>query len=468
MPVSKGNVLALATSSTSGVHMHPHVQGYCPCPCFAMAKYHAGWTDANAALRFHSLLSNLRELTVESIAITLPALQPVAARLRALDIFGSRLQGSSDGFLTKGWTALTSLRLTHTHMENAALTAVLELPALEEVDITGFWHQGASRDQGGVLQLDQLPGSCPNIRGLTFEFSSDMALGTEGRGPCCSFLKLGRLANLCMYTEFDLVPAHLDIDLPASLAGFTVEAGGDDAADLFWVLREAMKCIRGGAQLRTLSCQDADAFLQPAQWGASLHEQYRRLGGQLSTLSELEVWGGTEPLLRALGAVVSSEPHLSCVKVTITRWPPHMELSPICSAGLKSIIVTVDRPSYRRPPPTVVLTFMPGCTRLQHVCVELAGVAVESTEVKIRCHPCSRSCILPVDAHARLADRWYHRRRYGDACKVTEVGVQFLPGPPSPVGAPPGVHGYTVQYACHATGHQQPLKWGHVVMPGLL
>ena len=315
-----------------------------------------------------------------------------------------------------------------------------------------------------MLQLEQLTGSCPNIRGLRFEFSSDLARGREGRGPCCSLLNLGRLADLSIYTECEPIPTNVDFDLPASLAQLTVEAVGDHSADLFWVLREAMKCIRGGAQLHTLSCQHADAPLQPAQWGASLDEQYRRLGGQLSTLQELDVWGGTEELLNALGAVISAAPYLSCVKVTITEWLPRMEISPIHSASLEGITVTVDRPGNRTPPPPVVLTFLPGCTRLQHVCVHFAGVLMESTAVKIRCHPCGPSCILPVDVHARAADRWYHRRRYGDACQVTEVGVQFLPGPPSP----PGVQGYTVQYRCHETGSQQPFVWGHVVMPGLL
>ena len=437
-----------------------YVHGCGPCPCFAMAIYHAGGTGANAAVRFRSLLTNLRELTLDNVAISLPALQPVAPQLRELDIFGSCLQGSAAGFLTEGWTALTSLRLTHTHMESATLTAALELPALEELDITGFEHQG------GVLQLDQLTGSCPNIRGLVFEFSSSMARGREGRGPC-SLLKLGQLADLCILTEFDPVPADLDFDLPASLAEFTLEAVGNHVADLFWVLREAVRCIRGGAQLRTLSCHQADAPLQPARWGASLDEQYRRLGGQLSTLRELEVWGSTEDLLRALGAVVSSAPHLSCVKVTITEWLPRMELYPISSASLQSITVTIDEPSSHcdtTPPPPVVLAFLPGCTRLQHVCVHFVGDLVESTAVKIRCHPCSPSSILPVDVHARAADRWCHSCGHGDACCVTEVGVQFLPGPPSP----PGVQGYTVLCECHAIGPQQPLVWDHAVMPGLL
>ena len=71
-----------------------------PCPCFAMALHHAGWTGANAAVRFCSLLSNLRELTLDNVNVSLPALQPVATRLRELDIYGSCLKGSADGFLT--------------------------------------------------------------------------------------------------------------------------------------------------------------------------------------------------------------------------------------------------------------------------------------------------------------------------------------------------------------------------------
>ena len=57
----------------------------------------------------------------------MPALQPVATRLHELDVFGSSLQGSADDFLTEGWTALTSLSLTHTHLHDAALTATLKL-----------------------------------------------------------------------------------------------------------------------------------------------------------------------------------------------------------------------------------------------------------------------------------------------------------------------------------------------------
>ena len=61
-----------------------------------------------------------------------------------------------------------------------------------------------------------------------------------------------------------------------------------------------MKCVGQGAQLHRLICSCADADRQPAQWGASLDEQHRRLGGQLGGLRELEVWGAQEQLLIAV------------------------------------------------------------------------------------------------------------------------------------------------------------------------
>ena len=94
-------------------------------------------TDANAAVRVCSLLTNLRKLTLDDVAVSLPALQPIATRLHELRMIGSRLQDSADGFLTRGWTALTTLCLTHTLVENATMAAQLELPALEELDISG-------------------------------------------------------------------------------------------------------------------------------------------------------------------------------------------------------------------------------------------------------------------------------------------------------------------------------------------
>ena len=65
-------------------------------------------------------------------------MQPVATRLIALHVRDSRLQGSADGFLTKGWTALTSLTVTRAYLEDAALTAALDLPMVEDVHIGSF------------------------------------------------------------------------------------------------------------------------------------------------------------------------------------------------------------------------------------------------------------------------------------------------------------------------------------------
>lgn len=53
--------------------------------------------------------------------------------------------------------------------------------------------------------------------------------------------------------------------------------------DPFWALHG------GGAQVHRLECSRTEANLQSAQWGASLNEQYRRLGEQLHGLEELEV-----------------------------------------------------------------------------------------------------------------------------------------------------------------------------------
>ena len=408
---------------------------------------HVG-TDDNGAVRFRSLLTNLRKLTLRGVAVSLPALQPVATRLHQLDLTASCLHGSSDGFLTRGWTALTTLSLAEARVENVTVTAAFELPALEELDIISFRHQG------GVLQLDQLTGSCPNIRKLRIRVDNDLARGREGRAPCCSLMSLGRLADLYMeiFTE-EPINADLNFDLPASLMRFEVEGvcGGDWVFEFFWALREAMKCVRRGAQLHRMMYMCIGAPLQPAQWGASLDEQYRRLGGQLSSLRELEVWGESEPLRCALSAVVSSAPSLTRVTFGIIGRLPHMELPAICSASLETFIVDVTIYLEEPPLPAVVLTFLPGCTRLQQALVRIGGAPTEGHAVKIRCHSASPTCIVPLGVHE-------------DARARSEVGVRFLPGPPSPQG----VQSYTVLCACHAAGPQQPLKWGHVVMRGVM
>ena len=229
------------------------------------------------------------------------------------------------------------------------------------------------------------------------------------------------------------------------------------AVDFFWALREAAKCLRRGAQLRRLYCGGADA-----QWGGLL-EQYRQLGGQLSNLRELAVWGATAALLRAVSAVASAAPHLACLEFDFTEGLFRMELLPISSASLESITVTAFKASDEAPPPPLVLTLLPGCTRLQQVLVKFPEwLTVEGAAVKIRCHPPSPACIVPVELHAGTAAHIGTRGVNESHLRI--VGVQFLPGPPPPQDVP----GYTVLHACHAAGPQQPLVWGHLVMPGLL
>ena len=129
---------------------------------------------------FRSLLSNLRELTLVGVAVSLPALQPVATRLRELALIGSRLQGSADGFLTRGWTtALTMLSLCEAQVETATLAAAFELPALVNLDITAF------RRPGGVSQLDQFTSSCSNIRALKVQLDRSQR-GAERAAGCAA------------------------------------------------------------------------------------------------------------------------------------------------------------------------------------------------------------------------------------------------------------------------------------------
>ena len=414
-------------------------------------------TDVDAALCLRSLLSNLRKLNLIRVAVSLPALQPVATRLRELNLDGSCLQGSANGFLTRGWTALTTLSLEHARMETATMTAALSLPALEEMDMNGFRHQG------GELQLDQLIDGCPHVRGFSFQLEDCVMQGSSG--PYCSLLGLGRLTDLSVWTLLDPHHETLDLDLPAGLTRLSFDASRSEGElDFFWALNEAARCIGRGARLRKLVCTDTEADRQPAQWRLSLEEQYRRLGGRLTSLHELEVVGDAGVLLAALGAVVSAAPSLTCARLTInaTEPLPRLELPPICSASLKSITVGVDMLSEGGPPlPPLVLTFLPGCTRLREVVVRIGEYAPTSgTAVKIRCHACSSACIAPMDVKAS-----------GDSARIhdfdgpfSEMGVRLLPGPPSPQG----VQSHTVIYACHAAGPQQPLVWSHAVMPGFL
>ena len=416
------------------------------CPSFLYHTHdstHDG-TDANAALCFCSLLSNLRKLTLAGVAVSLPALQPVATCLHELMLFGSRLQGSADGFLTKGWTAPTSLKLTYTHMEDAILTAALELPVLEDMHI--YWFMG---HRGGKLQLHQLTGGCPQVSRLEFELGNRVRQAPEASRQSCGLLNLKRLADL--HIRGCSLQANMDLDLPPSLTQLKFGgsySGGSSSLDFFWALWEAAKCVGRGAQLHRLTCACAEAHLQPARWGASLDEQHRRLGGQLSSLKELVVLGAQHQLLSAVGALASAAPSLVRLEIVMMDSLSRMEVSPICSASLESIRVEwghFHRPEL--PPPQVVLTLLPGCTRLQEVVVHCTCGLVEGATVKIRCHCCSRRCIMPQDA-----------------VSGSELAVRFVPMPQSEQG----VQEYTVLSACHAAGAEQTPLWGHAVMPGIL
>ena len=306
----------------------------------------------------------------------LPALQPVATRLRELHVSDSCLQGSADGFLTKGWNALTSLTLTSTLLEDAKLTAALQLPVVEEMQIRSFsWRagmQGWSQFEFHQLQLHQLTHSCTQVSRLVFLL--DTWRSTEPSQQRFSLQNLNRLADLHAFNSSK--DADVDLDLPPSLTQLHVQG----STSFFWALHEAVKCVRRGAQLHKLICGRVEVRLQPAQWGASLDEQHNRLGGQLGSLRELKVWGVHEQLLSTVCAVASAAPSLVRLEIVMQTpsWSraPRREVLSICSASLKNIRMEwqVDsRPVAELPPLQVLLMFLPGCTQLQEVIVQIHG-----------------------------------------------------------------------------------------------
>ena len=411
---------------------------------------HETGTDVNIAVCFRSLLSNLCKLTFSRVAISLPALQLVATRLQELKVSGSRLQGSAEGFLTNGWTALTSLSVTQSRMDKTMLTAALKLPVLEDVHIcssTGY------RD--GELQLDQLTGSCPQIRRLKFKLGSRWRQFSQASRQRCNLLNLSRLSDLQVMSWS--LQDTMDLDLPPSLTQLKFGGyPGGNCFDFIWALREAVECIGQGAPLHKLACCCA-RNLQPVLWSASLDEQHRRLGGQLGGLRELEVWGAGGQLLSAVGAVASAAPSLARLHIVITDPLPYVELPPICSASLESI--RVEWGFYIRdglPPPQVLLTFLPGCIRLQEVVVHFVSPPFVGASVKIRCHCCSRSCVVPADPCNKTPEEVY-------AGAVNDVVVNFVHLPSSEQD----VQECTVVYAWHAAGPEQARLWGHTVMPGI-
>ena len=360
-------------------------------------------------------------------------------RMQQLDLSHSRLQGSADGFLSNGWTGLTSLTLRCTRMEDQTLLAP-RLPSLEDVHLNKFEHQG------GVLQLGELVAHSSQLSRLEFWLEGS-SLQTSERQQWCSLLHLGRLAHFTLLHRSQR--ATLGFQLPASLTHlefFGIFGKPEHQMDFFWALDEAMRCIRGGAKLHRLYSSGTEAMLQPARWGASLHEQYRQLGAQLSGLKELDVWGHRTPLLTALSAVASSAPSLTRLVIGSDGFPC-MELPPICSASLESLVFMDYEPqhSYDELVLPVILTALPGCIRLREVLVRRRFGSMEGAVIKIHCHCRSQRCIVPLDV--------------GDGCNQG-VGIELLPSPASA-----DVQGYTVLYRCQAAGPEQPPCWGCVVAP---
>ena len=414
-----------------------------PTVCQCLHPLHSG-CEFDSTRCWRSLLSNLRKLSLDNVAFPLPALQPIATRLRSLDISDSRLRGSADGFLSAGWTALDFLRLGLSWVEDDVLTAV-NLPALKTLDILSFEHQG------GTLELDQL--CCPQLRNLTFLLHSNGSVRvSEGGRQCCSLLNVPRLENLVL-RHFPQAK-RTDLGLPASLQHWTVQdTSGGTGTDLAWVLLEAVKCIRSGAKLRSLTCTNTSppSYPEGVPWGASSVAHYRDLGQQLRGLKDLSVCSRAPTILSAVGAVACAAPDLTRLQFRAGGHPDDMQLTLVSSASLKSITGRFELYSYEGPPPPVVLTFLHGCTQLRDVRLRVQffdSMPEEGTSVKIRCHCTSQDCILPLDACAGL----------------DEVDVQFLPMPPSPRG----LQAYTVIYTYHAAGPKQGLKWSHAVMPGVL
>jgi hypothetical protein len=305
--------------------------------------------------------------------------------------------------------------------------------------------------QGGALHLDQLTGSCPQVSRLAFHLGNGWREATEASRQRYSLSNLKRLTDLQVMSWS--LQTNVDLDLPHSLTQLRFQgyqSGGGNCFDFSWALREAVKSVGRGAQLHRLICSCADAYRQPAQWGASLEEQHRRLGGQLGGLRELNVWGAQEQLLMAVGAVASSAPCLVRLKVFITHVLSSVEVPPICSASLESIRVAWKSYHHNKPTPRQArLTFLPGCNRLQEVVVHFPGPPVEGAAVKIRCHCCSQRCIVPMDGCAGIH---------------SDVIVKFLHMPSSEQGG----NDYTVLSECHATGPEQAPWWGRAVMPGIL
>ena len=291
-----------------------------------------------------------------------------------------------------------------------------------------------------------------------FESSRRWWQATEASRQRCRLSNLSRLVDLHILSWFG--QTLVDLDLPPSLTQLNFQApypGSGATFDIFGALLEAVKCIKREAQLHKLICERAVASLQPAQWGASLDEQHRRLGGQLCGLRELEVWGGQEQVFSALGAVASAAPSLVRLEIVITDWQPRLDVSPICSASLESIRVTCEADACLRPgrPPWVLLTLLPGCTWLQEVVVQFTGRHIEGATVNTRCHCCG---IQAVDGYGTK----YRTLEAEADGGHNDVVVRF---PHMPPPSEQGVRECTVLFDCHAAGPDEAPDWGHAVLP---
>ena len=310
----------------------------------------------------------------------------------------------------------------------------------------------------GNPQLDKLqPGQlcCPQLSSLLFQYydTSQVAHAGEVGRQCCSLTHLPRLATLQLLW-FYCQATLMDLGLPASLKHLTARA--TLGVDLKWMLLEAVQGIRSGAQLQTLMCTDCMPSSHPEgmPWGASSVARYRELGQQLRGLRDLTLYGSAPTLLSAIGAVVGSAPDLTRLEFRVEKELEDYELPPICSASLKSLTGRFQLKSHNVRPPPVILTFLSGCTELRDVHVQFHNsryaahnMPKEGTCVRIRCHCTSQRCIMPLDACAGLE----------------EVGVRFLPMPPSSQG----VQAHTITFICHTAGPEQALVWDHVVLPGV-
>ena len=392
------------------------------------------------------MLSKLHKLSLNRVTLSLPALQPIATRLESLCMSHTSLEDSAEGFLGVNWSALKSL-LVESCLVDDNLTA-LTLPALESLDISEF-----SVGDGDMLQPGQL--FCPQLRSLAIDIldnSQDPAPESSGsRTQWGGLLHLPRLETLFLTYLHHQAP--MDLGLPASIEHLTVRLTDSfEGVDLQWLLLEAGK---SGAQLRSLTCPTASASSHPEGmlWGASSVARYKKLAEQLRGLKDLSVHGNATTLVSAIGVIACSAPDLTHLdfEFPVGVGLNDFELPTICSASLRSITGRFRLTGYRMPPPPVIINFLPGCTKLRVVLVQLHDnhhMPVEGTSIRIRCHCTSQRCIMPLDA-----------------CTGLEVvGVRFLPMLP----ASQVMQAYTIIFACHAAGPEQALNWYHVVVPGVL